>query len=239
MSRAWRAGARRRLAIRIAFSRSTSRATTSRAEALARLRRGDILVRNVAGGTVDVGRRDDQPLARSDLRARHQRGRGRRERGNAKDGRPRIVRKTCWNRASWAAAPNRIAVVPQAAAHASWSRSPTTRSTPSASSASARIGRRAAASRRGSPSCAMPGRRPRPRNRSGRTAASSGGCIRYWRYQSAPGGVIVELESLTLSRDIPWAIRGDGGADHRSHRPRVDDPDAGVPARPVLGRAAD
>ena len=29
----------------------------------------------------------------------------------------------------------------------------------------------------------------------------------YWRYESAPGGVIVELESLTLSRDIPWAIR--------------------------------
>ena len=29
----------------------------------------------------------------------------------------------------------------------------------------------------------------------------------YWRYQAAPGGVIVELESLTLSRDIPWAVR--------------------------------
>jgi putative flippase GtrA len=29
----------------------------------------------------------------------------------------------------------------------------------------------------------------------------------YWRYQAVRGGVIVELESLTLSRDIPWAIR--------------------------------
>ncbi|MGH9173757.1 MAG: GtrA family protein, partial [Vicinamibacterales bacterium] len=29
----------------------------------------------------------------------------------------------------------------------------------------------------------------------------------YWRYQAVPGGVIVELESLTLSRDLPWALR--------------------------------
>jgi putative flippase GtrA len=29
----------------------------------------------------------------------------------------------------------------------------------------------------------------------------------YWRYEAAPGGVIVELESLTLSRAIPWAVR--------------------------------
>ena len=29
----------------------------------------------------------------------------------------------------------------------------------------------------------------------------------YWRYQAVPGGVVVELESLTLSRDIPWALR--------------------------------
>jgi putative flippase GtrA len=29
----------------------------------------------------------------------------------------------------------------------------------------------------------------------------------YWRYQEVPGGVIVELESLTLSRDVPWALR--------------------------------
>jgi putative flippase GtrA len=29
----------------------------------------------------------------------------------------------------------------------------------------------------------------------------------YWRYQAVAGGVIVELESVTLSRDIPWAIR--------------------------------
>jgi hypothetical protein len=26
----------------------------------------------------------------------------------------------------------------------------------------------------------------------------------YWRYQAVPGGVIVELESLTLSRGVPW-----------------------------------
>jgi putative flippase GtrA len=29
----------------------------------------------------------------------------------------------------------------------------------------------------------------------------------YWRYEAVPGGVIVELESLTLSRDLPWGIR--------------------------------
>lgn len=29
----------------------------------------------------------------------------------------------------------------------------------------------------------------------------------YWRYQAVAGGVIVELESLTLSRDVPWALR--------------------------------
>jgi putative flippase GtrA len=33
----------------------------------------------------------------------------------------------------------------------------------------------------------------------------------YWRYQTVPGGVIVELESLTLSRDIPWALRALAG----------------------------
>jgi hypothetical protein len=29
----------------------------------------------------------------------------------------------------------------------------------------------------------------------------------YWRYEQVNGGVIVELESLTLSRDIPWGIK--------------------------------
>jgi hypothetical protein len=29
----------------------------------------------------------------------------------------------------------------------------------------------------------------------------------YWRYEAVPGGVIVELESLTLSRDLPWGTR--------------------------------
>ncbi len=29
----------------------------------------------------------------------------------------------------------------------------------------------------------------------------------YWRYQAAPGGVIVELESLTLSRGLPWGLQ--------------------------------
>jgi hypothetical protein len=28
----------------------------------------------------------------------------------------------------------------------------------------------------------------------------------YWRYQAVEGGVLVELESLTLSRDIPWGF---------------------------------
>lgn len=26
----------------------------------------------------------------------------------------------------------------------------------------------------------------------------------YWRYQAVPGGVVVEMESMTLSRDVPW-----------------------------------
>ncbi len=29
----------------------------------------------------------------------------------------------------------------------------------------------------------------------------------YWRYEAVPGGVIVELESLTLSRSLPWGMR--------------------------------
>ena len=29
----------------------------------------------------------------------------------------------------------------------------------------------------------------------------------YWRYEAVKGGVIVQLDSVTLSRDIPWAIR--------------------------------
>ena len=29
----------------------------------------------------------------------------------------------------------------------------------------------------------------------------------YWRYEAVNGGVIVQLDSVTLSRDIPWAIR--------------------------------
>jgi putative flippase GtrA len=29
----------------------------------------------------------------------------------------------------------------------------------------------------------------------------------YWRYEAVEGGVIVQLDSVTLSRDIPWAIR--------------------------------
>jgi putative flippase GtrA len=28
----------------------------------------------------------------------------------------------------------------------------------------------------------------------------------YWRYDAVPGGVVVQLESLTLSRDVPWAV---------------------------------
>ena len=29
----------------------------------------------------------------------------------------------------------------------------------------------------------------------------------YWRYQNVPGGVIVECESMTLSRDVPFVVR--------------------------------
>lgn len=28
----------------------------------------------------------------------------------------------------------------------------------------------------------------------------------YWRYEAVPGGVLVELESLTLSRGVPWGV---------------------------------
>lgn len=28
----------------------------------------------------------------------------------------------------------------------------------------------------------------------------------YWRYQAVPGGVVIELESLTLSRNVPWGV---------------------------------
>ena len=44
----------------------------------------------------------------------------------------------------------------------------------------------------------------------------------YWRYQVVPGGVIVELESLTLSRDLR-GLSPDRRPDHRSHRPRLGD----------------
>lgn len=29
----------------------------------------------------------------------------------------------------------------------------------------------------------------------------------YWRYEQVEGGVIAEMESITLSRDIPWGVR--------------------------------
>lgn len=29
----------------------------------------------------------------------------------------------------------------------------------------------------------------------------------YWRYEQVDGGVIAEMESITLSRDIPWGVR--------------------------------
>jgi putative flippase GtrA len=38
----------------------------------------------------------------------------------------------------------------------------------------------------------------------------------YWRYEAVPGGVIVEVESITLSRDLPWGL--------------------GAVARPIIGR---
>ena len=28
----------------------------------------------------------------------------------------------------------------------------------------------------------------------------------YWRYESAPDGVFVEIESLSLSRAVPWGL---------------------------------
>jgi putative flippase GtrA len=28
----------------------------------------------------------------------------------------------------------------------------------------------------------------------------------YWRYDAVPGGVVVQLDSLTLSREVPWAV---------------------------------
>jgi len=37
----------------------------------------------------------------------------------------------------------------------------------------------------------------------------------YWRYEAVPGGVIVELESLTLSRAVPWGM-------HSAIRPLIE-----------------
>ena len=38
------------------------------------------------------------------------------------------------------------------------------------------------------------------------------GLSSYWRYESVPGGVLVELESVTLSRDVPWGVGAVGEA---------------------------
>ena len=47
-----------------------------------------------------------------------------------------------------------------------------------------------------------------------------------WRYQESGDGVVVSLESLTLSRDVPWLIKADRWTDRLQHRARIDGSDA-------------
>jgi len=61
----------------------------------------------------------------------------------------------------------------------------------------------------------------------------------YWRYEEVPGGVIVELESITLGRRYPRRVGRGPGGDDRSHRARVCDTDAGQRSSPLLRRWAD
>ena len=57
----------------------------------------------------------------------------------------------------------------------------------------------------------------------------------YWRYEETGGGVLVELRSLTLSRNVPALVRPIAGAAGDADRARVDGADAGG-ARTVLRR---
>ena len=68
-------------------------------------------------------------------------------------------------------------------------------------------GPRAAASRRRSPSWRMPGRRRSARSRSAIDRGFPWRLNSYWRYEAVDGGVIVECESITLSRSIPSLVR--------------------------------
>ena len=54
----------------------------------------------------------------------------------------------------------------------------------------------------------MPGRPANARSRPGRTAASCGASILYWRYEQTENGVIVECESISLSRAVPSLLAG-------------------------------
>ena len=57
----------------------------------------------------------------------------------------------------------------------------------------------------------------------------------YWRYKQIDDGVLVEIESLTLSRQPAGDHRPADPADRQQHRAGVDDADAGVgPARRLL-----
>ena len=59
----------------------------------------------------------------------------------------------------------------------------------------------ATASRPESSRSKTPARRASARCRKATITATCGGSIRYWRYKQVDGGVLVEIESLTLSRE--------------------------------------
>ena len=178
---------------------------TSRPEALARLRRGDILVRNVAGGTVDVG----------DGTISHWRGqvyvpgvtvndvvenaalRGRASAHRQED----VLESRVLGRGA-----DSLQLFLKLQRHAIVTVAYNTEHTVSFE----RFGADRAASRSVSTRIAElrdAGTAAEAEKPVGQDRGFLWRLHSYWRYQSAPGGVIVELESLTLSRDIPWAIR--------------------------------
>ena len=60
----------------------------------------------------------------------------------------------------------------------------------------------------------------------------------YWRYEGRPDGVVLEVESLTLSRGVPFLNLAPRVAHREPHRARVAPAHAHRPARPAARDAA-
>ena len=178
---------------------------TSRADALARLRRGEVLVRNVAGGTVDVGAGTIShwrgqiyvPGVTVDEVVENAALRGRANAHRQED----VLESRVLSRGAGSMRlflklqRHAIVTVAYNTEHAvSYERFGADRA------ASRSVSTRIAELR--DVGTAAETEKPVGQDRGFLWRLHS-----YWRYQAAPGGVIVELESLTLSRDIPWAIR--------------------------------